>query len=188
MLNEFTDAAPSRQAEVNPLLAQISVENMQLLLSNLTAYHNRYFESETGAEASIWIRDTAAQFGEASPESGLEVTLFQHNFTQSSIIARFPGRDPNAPVTILGAHMDSINLDDLAGRAPGADDDGSGSVNLLEAVRVLAASGFQPQSPVEFQWYAGEEVGLLGSQDIAKAYSDRGVQVKAMLQFDMTAL
>lgn len=187
MLTWFIDAAPSKQADVTPLLSQISLENMQLLLGNLTAFHNRFYESETGAAASLLIRDTAAQYGEASPESSLEVSLFQHNFTQNSIIARFPGRDPTAPVTILGAHMDSINLEDLAGRAPGADDDGSGSVNLLEAVRILAESGFQPESPVEFQWYAAEEVGLLGSQDIAKAYSDNGVEVKAMLMFDMTA-
>ncbi|KAJ3519552.1 hypothetical protein NMY22_g13144 [Coprinellus aureogranulatus] len=180
-------AAPSKQDLVTPLISKISVDNMQLFLSNLTAFHNRYFESETGVAASLWIRDTAAQFGEAFPESKLEVSLFEHDFNQSSIIARFPGNDPNAPVTILGAHMDSINLDDVNGRAPGADDDGSGSVNLLEALRVLTESGFQPESPVEFQWYAAEEVGLLGSQDIAKAYNDTGVQVKAMLQLDMTA-
>jgi leucyl aminopeptidase len=170
------------------LLAKVSVENMQLLLGNLTAFYNRFFESETGAAASFWIHDTVADFGDAFPDSELEVFLFEHNFTQTSIIARFPGEDPDGPVTILGAHMDSINLDDVNGRAPGADDDGSGSVNLLEAVRVLAESGFQPKTPVEFHWYAAEEVGLLGSQDIAKTYNDTGVEVKGMLQFDMTAL
>ena len=179
---------PSKQAVVTPLLAKVSVENMQLLLGNLTAFHNRFFESETGAAASLWIHDTVADLGDAFPDSKLEVLLFEHNFPQTSIIATFPGEDPEGPVTILGAHMDSINLDDVNGRAPGADDDGSGSVNLLEAVRVLAESGFQPKTPVEFHWYAGEEVGLLGSQDIAQEYNETGIEVKGMLQFDMTAL
>lgn len=49
--------------------------------------------------------------------------------------------------------MDSINSASAAsGRAPGADDDGSGSSNLLEAFRVLVTSGFRPTTPIEFQW------------------------------------
>lgn len=49
--------------------------------------------------------------------------------------------------------MDSINLNSpKAGRAPGADDDGSGTVNLIEAFRVLLASGFKPATPIEFHW------------------------------------
>ena len=83
--------------------------------------------------------------------------------------------------------MDSINSRDTSGRAPGADDDGSGSVNLLEAFRVLVTSGFQPESPVEFHWYAGEEAGLLGSQAIARDYKAKNIEVKGMLQLDMTA-
>lgn len=35
--------------------------------------------------------------------------------------------------------------------------------------------------------YSGEEAGLLGSQAIAKAYKTANVDVKAMMQLDMTA-
>ncbi|KAJ3489560.1 hypothetical protein NLJ89_g11520 [Agrocybe chaxingu] len=57
----------------------------------------------------------------------------------------------------------------------------------MEAFRVLVTAGFRPSTPVEFHWYAAEEVGLRGSQAIATSYSNSGVQVKAMLQLDMTA-
>lgn len=40
--------------------------------------------------------------------------------------------------------------------APGADDDGSGTVTILEALRGLLASGLKPTRNVEFQWYAAE--------------------------------
>lgn len=84
--------------------------------------------------------------------------------------------------------MDSINLNDPEeGRAPGADDDGSGTVTLIEAFRALLASGFKPSTPVEFHFYAGEEGGLLGSQDIATSYAGDDKEVKAMVEFDMTA-
>jgi len=83
--------------------------------------------------------------------------------------------------------MDSINLrNPSTGAAPGADDDGTGTINLLEALRVLVASGWKPATPVEFHWYSGEEAGLLGSQDIATSYKERGMQVKAFMEMDMS--
>jgi len=39
---------------------------------------------------------------------------------------------------------------------------GSGTISLLEIFRVLAENNFVPEYPLEFQWYAAEEVGLLG--------------------------
>jgi len=71
--------------------------------------------------------------------------------------------------------------------APGADDDGSGSVSILEAFRGLIAADFHPVRTVEFHWYSAEEGGLLGSQAVAKDYEARSVNVLAMSQFDMTA-
>lgn len=38
----------------------------------------------------------------------------------------------------------------------GADDDGSGSVTILESYRALLASDFRPVRPVEFHWYSAE--------------------------------
>ena len=64
---------------------------------------------------------------------------------------------------------------------------GSGTVNLLEIFRVLTEADYAPKTPVEFQWYAGEEAGLLGSQDIATQYAEDNKEVYAMLQLDMTA-
>jgi len=89
---------------------------------------------------------------------------------------------------IVGAHQDSINMNSpKTGRAPGADDDGSGAVTILEAFRLLLASGFQPLRPIEFHWYAGEEAGLLGSQAIAQSYQKAKRLVAGMMQLDMTA-
>lgn len=84
--------------------------------------------------------------------------------------------------------MDTFNGENpLTGLAPGADDDGSGSTNLLEALRVLLCGGFIPENPVEFHWYAGEEMGLRGSLDIARHYKQVGNVVAGMMQMDMTA-
>ncbi|KAF9125403.1 Leucine aminopeptidase 1, partial [Mortierella sp. 14UC] len=113
---------------------------------------------------------------------------FQHKWDQFSIIARFEGKDDsltNEPV-IVGAHQDSINMWLPMLRAPGADDDGSGTVTILEVFRSLVGTGFRPNRPVEFHWYSAEEAGLLGSQDVAKEYQRKNVDVIAMIQNDMT--
>jgi len=105
------------------------------------------------------------------------------DFEQRSVLARFPGTDPSLPLVVLGAHLDSINMfNESQGRSPGADDDGSGTVVLLEALRVLSAARFQPRNPVELQWYAAEEVGLRGSADIANRYREQGASVFGMMQ------
>lgn len=68
-----------------------------------------------------------------------------------------------------------------------ADDDGSGTTSILDAFRVLAASSYKPTtSAVEFHWYSAEEGGLLGSQAVAKVYEEDKVDVKGMIQMDMT--
>lgn len=101
----------------------------------------------------------------------------------ASVIARIEGSTSGAPLVVIGAHLDSINQSNpTSGRAPGADDDGTGCVNLIEAFRKLVAAGFKPANPVEFHWYAGEEGGLLGSAAISKAYAKAGTQVRSMMQ------
>lgn len=54
------------------------------------------------------------------------------------------------------ARLDSINN--------GADDDGSGSMALLEVGRVLAASPDRPRRSVLLVWHTAEEAGLLGAR------------------------
>jgi len=181
-----TFPAPSHTAAVKALIPSLSTTQMNTYLSSLTAYNTRYYTSSTGGQASTWIQSTLKTL--AGSRTDITVTAFKHSWTQTSTIARFAGTSTTSPVTIIGAHMDSINLNSpSSGRAPGADDDGSGVVNLLDIFRVLTANGFKPTTPLEFHFYSGEEAGLLGSQAIASSYNSKGTKVKAMMQLDMTA-
>jgi hypothetical protein len=63
-------------------------------------------------------------------------------------------------------------LDSLRSRRParrdsifnGADDDGSGSMGLLEIAEALATAPARPRRSVLFVWHTGEELGLFGAQ------------------------
>ncbi|KAL1296903.1 hypothetical protein AAFC00_004515 [Neodothiora populina] len=178
-------------SSVKPLLKELQKDNMYAHLEKFTSFHTRYYKSEYGAQSSRWLLDqvnkTLAHAG--ALDHGAHVKHFEHPWGQNSIIATLPGKSEKT--VIIGAHQDSINLffpSLLA--APGADDDGSGTVTILEALRVLLieddiVAGKQDNT-VEFHWYSAEEGGLLGSQAIFQSYEKAGRDVKAMLQQDMT--
>jgi leucyl aminopeptidase len=124
--------------------------------------------------------------GDSPFHTHISLEYHTHPFPQPSIIARFEPKVRNfsLPLTILGAHQDSANYLFPLLPAPGADDDCSGTVSILEAFHVLAQTGYIPKSgPVEFHWYAGEEGGLLGSQAIARYKKEQGALIGAMIEF-----
>jgi bacterial leucyl aminopeptidase len=114
------------------------------------------------------------------------ITLIDHSRTrQKSVKLSFSGHKTPGQKIILGAHFDSIAGWGM-GDAPGADDNASGSANLIEVAQILSQSR-QPQKTIEFFWYAGEEGGLIGSGEIAKTYKAQNEKVIAVMQLDMTA-
>jgi leucyl aminopeptidase len=172
---------------VKPLFRQVSTENMHDVLKHMTGYYTRYFGSTDGEKSALWLHDHIAKIILDAPfHTHISLEFFTHPFPQSSIIARFEPKVKNfsAPLTIIGAHQDSMNYLFPLLPAPGADDDCSGTVSILEAFRVLAQSGFTPlNGPVEFHWYAAEEGGLLGSQAIARYKKESGARIGAMMEF-----
>lgn len=99
-----------------------------------------------------------------------------------------------------GTNVFFFHTNDRGSPITGADDDGSGTVTILEAYRALITSDFKPVEHIEFHWYSAEvgpsmcstpvlhfnawpkEGGLLGSQAVAKDYEAKGVNVIAMSQ------
>ncbi|KAG2065997.1 Zn-dependent exopeptidase [Suillus decipiens] len=184
------------QDKVTSVTKVLSKDNMKSNLESLTSFHNRYYRSEFGIKSSRWLYNQILDIIFAAPPGvPLSIETFTHTFPQPSVIARFEpffGRSSHnteiaLPRIIVGAHQDSANYRFPLLPAPGADDDGSGTVTILEAFRALVQSGFSPERPVEFHWYAGEEGGLLGSQEIVSEYKQLNKEVGAMIQFDMTA-
>ncbi|KAG0320580.1 Leucine aminopeptidase 1 [Linnemannia gamsii] len=177
------------QKKVARYVDSLSTANMEVALKEFTSFYNRYYKSETGKQSAQWLyKQISDLIEESDADSDVSIRKFQHKWDQFSIIARFEGKDEslsNQPV-IVGAHQDSVNMWLPMLAAPGADDDGSGTVTILEVFRSLVGTGFRPQRPVEFHWYSAEEAGLLGSQDVAKQYEQKQIDVIAMIQNDMT--
>lgn len=133
---------------------------MRRHLETFTSFHTRYYKSQYGSQSSAWLLKQVDGTLKDAGANDAFVKAFPHPWGQSSIIATIPGKSNKT--VVIGAHQDSINLflpSILA--APGADDDGSGTVTILEALRVLLKSKEilkgEAENTVEFHWYSAEE-------------------------------
>ena len=113
--------------EVNTLIDTVTTTHISDYLAVYTAYHNRYYRAATGADAADWLFSTVKDVAKADPK--ITVEQFTHSaFAQKSIIARIPGESTDK--IVIGAHLDSVGTT-TTGRAPGADDNASGTVSTL---------------------------------------------------------
>lgn len=176
---------PQQKTIVEDYIQYLDMGNMKSNVEILSSYRTRFYSTETGVEAAQWIHSTLRAYAGERLDQDITVEYFNSSATypQPSVIARISGLVSD-DIVILGSHEDSINLGAI-GTAPGVDDDGSGTVSVLEVFRVLASMGYKPNRTAEFHFYAAEEVGLKGSQAIAQNYSAEGKVVVGMTQLDM---
>jgi leucyl aminopeptidase len=187
--NQFLLAPPytvDNGATVEALLPEVKETNVLATIRKLSSFRNRFHTSMTGAQASMWIRDTWRAL--ATGRDDISVELVEHTATpQPSIVMTIRGTKLPEEIVVLGGHMDSI-----AGRggatvlAPGADDNASGIAVLTEVARAALELGYRPERTVRFYGYAAEEVGLVGSAEIAAKAKAERLNVVGVMQLDMT--
>ena len=109
-----------------------------------------------------------------------------------NVAALVPGRGALAgEYVIVGAHFDHLGRDSVGARDPekgrvirnGADDNGSGTVVVMELARRLART--PTQRSVIIVNFTGEELGLLGSDWFVNHLPVAKERVQGMLNFDM---
>jgi hypothetical protein len=117
-------------------------------------------------------------------EKYADTTYFQtykvNGVTYKNVIAKF--NPSNAKRTVIGAHYD------VCGNQPGADDNASGLVGLLEIARQL--KGKQLSQQIELVAYTLEEppyfrTEYMGSYIHAKSLVDEKAQVNGMISLEM---
>lgn len=90
----------------------------------------------------------------------------------------------NQRVVLVGGHLDSLNLQVEAetGRAPGANDDASGTALALECARILSSQKWPVN--IVFVGWTGEEQGLHGSRALALFAKANQWKLEAVLSCD----
>lgn len=176
----------ARDVRVERAVSLVNVENVRATVEELAALPTRFHTSPTGAGVATLL---AAKY-EALRGDRDDVTISTYDHgsatSQDSLHVRIEGTVAPTEVIVLGSHLDSIAGFGGSSRAPGADDNASGTATNLEIFRVLMAEGVRPERTIEIHAYAAEEIGLVGSNNMASRYKTAGVNVVAMVQHDMT--
>ncbi|HEY4306793.1 MAG TPA: M20/M25/M40 family metallo-hydrolase [Gemmatimonadaceae bacterium] len=97
---------------------------------------------------------------------------------QWNTVGEIIGSERPNEVVLLGAHLDSWDL------ATGGTDNGAGAIAVLEAARILKASGVKPKRTIRFVLFTGEEEGLLGSQAYVQSHERELDSIQAVLVLD----
>ena len=94
----------------------------------------------------------------------IENKFYDDDLKSFDITGEIPGTDKADEVVMLGGHFDSWQA------GTGATDNGAGSAVMLEAIRILKASGLKMRRTVRIGLWTGEEEGLLGSRAYVKEH------------------
>ncbi len=95
-----------------------------------------------------------------------------------NVVAEIRGREKPDEFVVLGAHLDSWDL------GTGALDNGCNAAMVIDAARVIHASGTIPRRSIRFMLFSGEEQGLLGSAAYAHAHRAELDNMVAAIIFD----
>ncbi len=102
-----------------------------------------------------------------------------------NVLGKITGTSASEQIILLSAHLDHLGVKN--GKTyPGADDDASGTVAVMELARVLAA-GPAPGRTVVFALWGSEEKGMVGSRYFLEKPTFALKDIVANIEFEMIA-
>ena len=96
----------------------------------------------------------------------------------NNVVAEIRGSERPEEWILVGAHLDSWDF------GTGAQDNGTGTVSVLEVARAMASLGKAPRRSVRFALWGGEEEGLLGAYAYTQSHQEELKTCVAVLNTD----
>jgi hypothetical protein len=128
-----------------------------------------------------------ASFDLAGLKIRISLDMDQKISACGNVLGMIEGSDPQLrkEYVVIGAHLDHIGMNKEGYVFPGADDDGSGSVGVLQIAKALALNLEKPKRSVIFAHWTGEEKGLIGSRYFLKFPPVPLKDIAAYINLDM---
>jgi len=167
--------AAAHDPAIQAMVDQVDIPGMQAKVQALVNFGTRRSNTSGGVAAQNWIVSQFEALGYG------DVSTFNYNSWSDNVVAVKPGVATPERIYVIGGHYDSIS--NVSGNAPGADDNASGTVGVLEAARVLAPHAFQ--STLYFIAWSGEEEGLVGSEAWCQWAVQEGLDIRGYINLDM---
>lgn len=157
-------AATITQQELRDQLFEFAADDMQ----------GRYTGEQGQKLAAEWLKEAYEEM--EVPGGGENGAFFQEipgsyignpSVTTENVLAFIEGSEKPEEVLVLSAHYDHVGVNDEGEVFNGADDDGSGTVSLVEIAEAFKAAkdaGHGPKRSILFLHVTAEEIGLYGSR------------------------
>ena len=200
--NSYSQQIIKKDAEIDAMVKEISVDSLAQNLNKLVAFGTRATLSNQSSStkgigaARAWILN---RFNEYAKLSNGRLSAFIDTITYNAdkrrvnrpiilgnVMATLKGTDPNDKrIFVISGHLDSrrSNEMDSVGDSPGANDDGSGTVAVMECARVMSKHSFP--ATIIFVTVSGEEQGLLGAYFMAGKAKKENWKIEAVLNNDI---
>lgn len=148
------------RSDIVELVSSFSTEHLKRRVEALASIHTRHSTGSGFEEALDYSEEVLTAAG---------CTVSRQPFAMlgsasCNLIGYRRGTAANPRLFVIGAHLDSVNHEgDHTARAPGADDNASGSVTVMQAATSLARISTLAHDVI-FLLFGGEEQGLFGSR------------------------
>ncbi|MFA6484503.1 MAG: M28 family peptidase, partial [Bacteroidales bacterium] len=179
------------------IIRNVSPDELIGLLVKLETFYNRNSGSDTLSGTTgigacrTWI---LSHFDQASKDNQNRLVTGYLEFDaeictkghHKNPFALLPGSDTsNHEILLIEGHFDTRNEGgcDIQGYTPGIDDNGSGTVLVMELARVMSKYSFRQS--ILFTTPTGEDEGLWGAKAWANYLSGQGVKIRAVLNNDI---
>lgn len=154
--------------------------------------HGREAGTEGIEAAAYYIVDLMEKQGIDPYYSSYQDTLDNFEPAAYNVVGMLKGKDPvlKDEVVLVGAHYDhigAIGAKEGDSIANGANDNASGTSTVLELARYFALANANKRTLV-FALFSAEEKGLKGSDHLARKMKAEGVDLYAVLNFEMTGV
>jgi hypothetical protein len=187
MLSEFATPTPPRtfipapSALIDDLVAQVNAVDLISQVEWLVGLGVRFSRSLNIQAVADTLEAKLASYGLATEQHQFPMGS-EGNIIVPNVIATKTGSVQPDSVFVLCAHYDATS-EAAFQDTPGADDNGTGTVTLLTAARLL--STVATDYTVKFVLFAGEEQGMVGSDYWVQDMAAAGLPIIGALNFDM---
>lgn len=171
----YRTAGPSRAAALGAvavLVRSITPLAVQLPHTGTTVYDEQQPKIPA---AAISLEDAMMldrlQAEGSAPTVHLEMQAhLEAPVVMANVMGEIPGSEHPEQVVVLGGHIDSWDV------GQGAQDDGSGIMATLAAVKIIHDSGLKPKRTIRVVFWVNEENGGAGGKGVSRCADGRGVE------------
>ncbi len=198
----FAQTLINRDPEIEQMVREVSADSLKSYIGSLVSFGTRStLSTQTNPKRGIGAARNRVlnKFDEFLKRSAGRVTAFVDTTTIAAdsrrvdkgillgnVVAILRGTDPNENrIFIISGHLDSRRSDsmDKTDKAPGVDDDGSGTAAVIECAGIMSQHQFP--ATIIFVAVSGQEQGLYGAAFIADKARKENWNIEAVLNNDI---